>query len=122
MSLFPRYLFVQLDTAWQSLSPIRSTVGVAGIVRFGREAAVVPDGIVDALVRKADPESGLHRMSERPTLSRGSRVTILSGTFEGVEGIFEREDGPGRAVILLDLLGRHTQVCVRSAFLAPGAA
>lgn len=120
--LFPRYLFVQLDIVRQSLGPIRSTVGVSGLVRFGSDATVVPDGVVDALMRKADPESGLHRLSERQPLQRGTRVSILAGVFEGLEGIFEREGGAERAVILLDLLGRHTQVCVRSAFLAPSPA
>src|SRR5262245_43938276 len=49
VALFPRYLFVQLDAARQSLAPVRSTIGVAGIVRFGAEPALVPQGMVDAL-------------------------------------------------------------------------
>ena len=39
--LFPRYLFVRLDPDENSLSPVRSTKGVAGPVRFGRTAAAV---------------------------------------------------------------------------------
>src|SRR4030095_2041604 len=51
VSLFPRYLFLQLDAARQSLAPVRSTLGVANLVRFGSEARVVPDAIVDDLMR-----------------------------------------------------------------------
>lgn len=122
VSLFPRYVFVQVDVVCQSIAPIRSTIGIANIVRFGSEPTVVPDGIVDALMRKADPESGLHRLKERPPLERGARVSILAGVFEGLEGIFEREGGAERAVVLIELLGRHTQVCVRSAYLSPSPA
>jgi transcriptional antiterminator RfaH len=117
VSLFPRYLFVQLDVGRQSLAPVRSTVGVSNIVRFGSDAAVVPDGIVDGLLRKADPESGLHRLNERKPLVRGSRVSVITGAFEGLEGVFDRDVGEERSVILLQVLGNHTQVCVPSAFI-----
>ncbi len=119
VSLFPRYLFVQLDLGRQSISPVRSTVGVASIVRFGQETAFVPDGIVDALFRRADPESGLHRLNIRRPFQPGSRVSVIAGAFEGLEGIFEREAGEDRAVILLKVLGRNTPVLVRSGFVVP---
>jgi transcriptional antiterminator RfaH len=122
VSLFPRYLFVQLDVARQSLGPVRSTIGVAGIVRFGPEAAIVPDGIVDALLRKADPESGLHRLNRGRSFEPGSRVSVIAGAFEGLEGVFERDAGEDRAVVLLTLLGRSTPVCVQSAFVVPSVA
>ena len=34
-SLFPRYLFLRLAVGRQAMGPVRSTVGVANIVRFG---------------------------------------------------------------------------------------
>jgi transcriptional antiterminator RfaH len=117
VSLFPRYLFVQLDVATQSLAAIRSTVGVSSIVRFGLDAAVVPDRIVDGLLRRADAESGLHRLNERNVLHHGSRVKVLTGAFEGLEGVFERETGGERAVVLLRILGNQTPVYLPSDFL-----
>src|SRR6266849_93776 len=39
--LFPRYLFLSLEIGRQSLVPVRSTVGVSDIVRFGSEYATV---------------------------------------------------------------------------------
>ncbi len=35
VSLFPRYVFVQVDVGPPVAAPIRSTVGVANVVRFG---------------------------------------------------------------------------------------
>jgi transcriptional antiterminator RfaH len=121
VALFPRYLFVQLDVVRQSMAPLRSTVGVANVVRFGNDAAVVPDLLVDDLLRRADPVSGLHRLSARRPFAPGDRVNVIAGAFEGLCGIFERDAGEERAVILLALLGRCTPVCVRSAFVVPSA-
>jgi transcriptional antiterminator RfaH len=115
-ALFPRYVFVRLDVRSQALAPVRSTRGVSGLVRFGEEAAVVPDGVIDTLVRRADPDTGLHHLANsRP--KPGAPVSVVSGPFAGLEGIFERESGEARAIILLSLLGQSTPVCVNSAFV-----
>lgn len=114
--LFPRYLFVRLEPARQSLAPVRSTRGVSHVVRFGDEAAVVPDVVIDTLVRSADPQTGLHHLAQsRP--ARGETVTIVGGPLDGLRGIFERESGEERAVILLSLLGGSAPVCVDSSFV-----
>ena len=123
VALFPRYLFIQVDTLVQSLSPVRSTLGVANIVRFGPETAVVPNAIVSDLLRRADPESGLHRLTQLPaTFKAGSPVSIIAGAFEGLNGIFEREVGEERVVVLLKLLGQCTPVRIPSQYIAPGVA
>jgi transcriptional antiterminator RfaH len=119
VSLFPRYLFVQLDAAQQSLAPVRSTLGVSAIIRFGLEAAIIPDVIVDALIRRADPESGLHRLARDRRFEAGTEVSVVAGAFQGLDGIFEREAGDERAVILLQLLGRETPVRVPLSYVAP---
>src|SRR5277367_5930729 len=48
-SLFPRYLFLNLNVGHQTLGPVRSTLGVSNIVRFGCNYAVVPDLIIENL-------------------------------------------------------------------------
>jgi transcriptional antiterminator RfaH len=119
VALFPRYLFVQLDAARQSLAPVRSTIGVASIVRFGAEPALVPQSMVDALQDRADPATGLHRLADVAPLKRGSAVKIIAGAFRGFEGIFERETGEDRVVILLELLGKSTPVQLDSHSVVP---
>ena len=59
--LFPRYLFLRLAEGEQALAPVRSSVGVSDIVRFGSCYAIVPDHIVRSLQGRADPVTGLHR-------------------------------------------------------------
>lgn len=122
VALFPRYLFVQLDTLRQSLGPVRSTVGVTSVVRFGHEAAPVPDTLVDDLIGRTDPDSGFHRLANSRRLEPGARVNVIAGAFEGLDGVFERAAGGDRVVVLLNLLGRTTPVRVHSGFVVPSAA
>lgn len=109
-ALFPRYLFVRLCEGQQSLAPVRSSVGVSNVVRFGSSYSIVPDRIVSALRAQEEPSSGLHRLALRSAFAVGSLIRVTAGVFEGLEGIFEREDGADRVVVLLNLLGRHASV------------
>lgn len=110
VALFPRYLFVQLDQTRQSLSPVRSTVGVADVVRFGASPALVSDKVIHELRSREDPETGLHRLSNSMELEPGMVVRITGGPFDGLEGVFEREDGSDRVVLLLKVLGQAARV------------
>lgn len=118
-SLFPRYLFLRLSVGHQAIAPVRSTVGVASIVRFGGEYTVVPDATVENLRMRADPETGLHSLHGRSVFESGSNVRIVAGVFDGLEGVFQRESGDERVVLLLGLLGRDTLVQVPAAFVLP---
>ena len=110
--LFPRYLFLRLHEGIQALAPVASTLGVTGIVRFGARYIVVPDKVVRDLRARADPETGLHHLTCSSPLVPGARVKICSGTFDGLEGVFERAVGRDRVVVLLQMLGRTSEVCV----------
>ena len=107
--LFPRYLFLQIDDKEQSLAPVRSTVGVTDIVRFGTEYATVLDETVQELMNRADPETGLHRL-RKPLFERGVHVRVSEGPFSGLEGVFECYEREERVLILLEVLGRQTRV------------
>lgn len=119
ISLFPRYLFVRLDAGIQSMGPLRSTLGVANIVRFGRDYSVVADAIVENLRMRADSETGLHRLCGQASFEPGSKVRIVAGLFEGLEAVFCRESGDERVVLLLEVLGRCTHVEFPSGFVMP---
>ena len=116
-SLFPRYLFLRLAVGHQAMGPVRSTVGVANIVRFGQDYAVVPDVIVEKLRVLADPETGLHRLQSCSPFEPGSNVRVVAGVFDGLEGVFQRESGTERVVLLLRMLGRDTLVQLPAAFV-----
>jgi transcriptional antiterminator RfaH len=117
-ALFPRYLFLRLDEGVQCLAPVRSTVGVASVVRFGMRYAVVPDRLVVELRQRADAETGLHHVGGAALPSRGESVQITDGPLQGLEGIFEREAGVDRVVVLLKLLGQTARVQVPVDYVA----
>jgi transcriptional antiterminator RfaH len=109
-ALFPRYLFVHLQEGVQALAPVNSSKGVAAVVRFGTRYAQVPERVVRALRDRADPDSGLHHLRTDKELAHGTPVRIISGVFEGLEGVFEHQRGPDRVTVLLTLLGQTASV------------
>lgn len=108
--LFPRYLFIRVDRRRQSTASIRSTRGAVGLVKFGIDPAVVPSGVIDAILAREDVETGLHYV--RPTFRPGERVVLREGPFAGIEGVFASEDGDERATLLIELLGKANRVRV----------
>jgi transcriptional antiterminator RfaH len=119
-ALFPRYLFLRLHEGLQALAPVRSTVGVSDVVRFGSSYATVPDCVIRQLQSRADPRSGLHIQQRCRSLAAGDAVFIEAGPFGGIEGIFECESGSERVVILMKLLGREIPIRVPVALVLPG--
>ena len=110
--LFPRYLFIQVDADEQSLAPVRSTLGVAGLVRFGHLLRPVPDVIIDYLKQQEYAGTGL-RSDDTCPHQPGDEVEILEGPFAGLSGIFHTATGEERALVLLELLGRQNTIQVQ---------
>ncbi len=115
--LFPRYLFLKPRDAGQSLAPVRSTLGVASLVRFGGQPAVVSDAVVEALRARQDPAGGVHL--HHTVLKPGAAVKFTDGPLQGLEGIFSKETGEERVFVLLDLLGQMNCLRVNRDWLVP---
>jgi transcriptional antiterminator RfaH len=117
--LFPRYLFIQLDTALtsQSWTPVRSTKGVSRLVTFGSHPARVSDSIV-ALLRSMESNSqGTTQRAIQRIFTPGDRVQLTEGAFAGIEGIYQTANGTARAMVLIELLSKQVQIGVRLAGL-----
>jgi len=109
-SLFPRYLFIQLQRLVDNWAPIRSTYGVLTLVRFGLLPAVVPDGLVSFL--RENEEDYEKRAVSLDDFKKNDRVRIVEGALQGCEAIFQSYDGKERAILLLKFLGQTKQVAV----------
>ena len=105
--LFPRYLFIYLDMQYDNWGPIRSTFGVASLVRFGSEPAQVPTQLVDHL-RAQEGQDGLHAWAESK-IALGGRVRVVDGPLKGYEGILLAKSGQERVVLLLEMLGMEVR-------------
>jgi len=113
-SLFPRYLFIQLDIGPQGLDwgPIRSTMGVSRLVRFGVEAAKVDQRIISFLRE----HENTFRAEPAEHFTPGERLAVLDGPFAGLEAVFQITDGEKRVIVLIEMLSRQVKVAV-----APGS-
>ena len=114
--LFPRYLFLNASAKVQSLGPVRSTRGVANLVRFGMKLVEVPGRIIDLIEQRCDPETGLVQLDPVP-VAVGDRVKVFDGPFAGIEGIFRERKGRNRALLLISMLGTESTVEVDSLLL-----
>lgn len=104
-SLFPRYLFIQVEPD-QSWAPIRSTRGVTAPVRMGTCApTAVPDDFIAALKERGN-------INLACPYQKHDVVQILDGPFAGFEALFDCTDGEARAMILLSFLGGVQRVAV----------
>jgi len=117
--LFPRYLFIQLDTSLtsQSWGPIRSTKGVSRLVTFGIQPARVSDAIVAMLHSMEETSHGSIRHPIQRIFNPGDHVQLIEGAFAGFEGIYQAADGAARAMVLIELLSKQVQIGVSPAGL-----
>ena len=107
--LFPRYLFVAIDMATQRWRSIQSTFGVARLVCNGDDPAMVPEGVVCALMAREDGK-GFITMNSKAVFAPGDKVRVLAGAFIDSAALFNGMADHDRISILLDMLGRKVRV------------
>jgi transcriptional antiterminator RfaH len=106
--LFPRYIFLQPASVAQSLAPVRSTLGVSTIVRFGQEPAQMQSETLQN-IRNFEAQRNAVKDADISPLQPGERVRIADGPLSGFEGLISSVSQQ-RVVVLMQLLGQHTQV------------
>lgn len=102
--MFPSYVFVQLDTSGQgqSWSPIRSTLGVRELVKFGGHPPKVDAELITALHEREQ----LQQSNPQALFAAGDKVVITDGPFAGIEAIYQTTDAERRSMILLSMLNK----------------
>lgn len=110
--MFPRYLFIELNTETDHWSPIRSTRGVQQLVRFGMQPAKLPLELLQ-LIRQQESDSLAQAEASQqaqPTFTVGQPVQVVDGAFIGYEAIFQQTTGAKRAQVLLEISGRQNLI------------
>lgn len=108
--LFPSYLFVRLDAQVARWRSINGTFGVVKLLCNGDAPEPVPDGLVDAILRRRDTR-GLVQLPPRQ-FAVGEALRVDAGPFADLVGIYEGMSGRDRVVLLLDMLGRKVKATV----------
>jgi transcriptional antiterminator RfaH len=102
------------------VAAVRSTLGVASLVRFGQLLRPVPASVIDYLRQCEDPESRLRQGETWPHQPGEGAIQNLQGV-AGLSGVYQMPQGEDRALLLIELLGRSTSVALdRDVLAAPG--
>src|SRR6266550_8520486 len=105
LPLFPGYVFVRL--ALRDRLKVLQVPGVARLISFNGQPAVLPDGEIESLRTSLRAQL---RAEPHPYLKVGRRVRIKRGPLVGVEGILVRKKSALRVVLSIDLIMRSASV------------
>jgi transcription antitermination factor NusG len=116
LPLFPCYLFVRggLDRRLQ----VATTPGVHTILSRGERVAEIPNAEIEAIQRAV---TGAYRIEPCPFLKCGTRVRVVRGALEGVEGIMVRKKNSSRLILSVDMLAQSVAVEVHAHDVKPCA-
>lgn len=106
--MFPRYILFRPGKPDQSISVVRSTKGIASIVRFGFEPAMLQDDLVQR-IRQLEQDRNHATLQELSNLKAGQTVRLKHTALGGVEGLIQSVSSK-RVAVLLEILGRPTVV------------
>jgi transcriptional antiterminator RfaH len=102
--MFPRYILFRPSRAGQSISVVRSTKGIASLVRFGFEPAQIHDDLVQR-IRQLEQDRNQATLQELGNLKAGQTVRLQHTALGGIEGLVQSVSSK-RVAVLLEILGR----------------
>jgi transcriptional antiterminator RfaH len=107
--LFPRYVFVLVDAnAKQTAHCIRSTTGVSRLIKVGDQPSEIKADVIDQIrVMEAS-----HLQYIDPYFKADDAVLITGALYQGLEAVYQMDDGVARAVVLLNLLQHPTRLTI----------
>jgi transcriptional antiterminator RfaH len=114
-SLFPGYLFVNVEGCEHLIGSIRSTRGVRQLLRFGIGPIEIRQDLIDDLRHRCgDLNQNCESFvgSSQAVFKEGQIIEIVSGPFKDYQAIFKQFDGEQRAIILLNLLSQQQELLV----------
>ena len=106
-ALFPSYLFVLLDTLSTNFNAVRSTRGVIDFVKCGAAYLKVDSSLVLSLKNQAFVKDTVTHLP-----SPGSEVEVCEGPFKGLKGIYQKEDGLERSMLLIKMLNQESEISI----------
>lgn len=114
--MFPRYLMLRPQDGGRSLSVVRSTIGMVGLIRFGDTPAMLSDAVV-ATIRAREAERAAASRDALIPFVAGQAVRVVGGPLGGLAGVVQAVASQ-RVAVFLELLGRPTRVVVPAQQLA----
>ena len=113
--MFPRYLFIHLSDQTDDWGPIRSTIGVSNLVKFGMNPAKVPEDLIIKL-HENEKNKGFHDLPDI-NLKSGDNLFIAEGPFEGYESTLLSKNADDRVTVLLKIAEKHIKVILNQSLI-----
>ena len=104
-ALFPNYVFAQLDHDKHNFTSVRSTRGVIGFVKQGRDYQKVPNSLINVFCKL---QSVAQIDSKLP--KTGDKVTVHSANYNNIQAIYQEPKGEHRAMLLIELINKPVLV------------
>ncbi|MEM1156935.1 MAG: transcription termination/antitermination NusG family protein [Verrucomicrobiota bacterium] len=115
-ALFPGYIFAYFDLK-QELASVRSCAGVAGVLNFNDKYIPVEKGVIGEL-RGLATDNEVIEIKEQ--YQPGDSIEVVAGSFSGIRGLVQTYiPAKQRVVLLLEFLGRETEVEVEMNTILP---
>ena len=100
-AMFPRYLFVKINTELDKWTRIKSTRGVSHLVVFGQRLAEIPNQVIAYLQSGAGENDIFRQKISRREFQKGDKLVIEKGMFKDKEATFLAKKSKERVRILL---------------------
>lgn len=107
--LFPRYLFVAIDTDTQRWRSVNGTRGISYLLSADDMPLAVPGRVVENL-QSQEEDGEIVPVNSLSLLAPGAELQVIDGAFSGQSATFESMDGNQRVQLLLSFMGRQTRI------------
>ena len=104
LPLFPNYVFIHILRSERTA--VLSTPGIFSIIGAGPNAWELPEREIEAIRQGV----ALHRVQPHEYLAVGERARVISGIFEGLEGVIVRKKNDLHIVLTLDQIMRSVAI------------
>ena len=105
-TMFPRYLFIKINTERDNWTHIKSTRGVSHLVVFGQKLAAVPHQVVAFLKTRVDDNDIVRQKITRQEYQKDDKLVIKKGILKGRGARFLSKNSKERVRILLRLVNQ----------------
>jgi transcriptional antiterminator RfaH len=105
--LFPGYMFITFNKKYTNWHKINNTYGVSRLITFNSILRSIPTTVVNNLMMRCDLSG---KLLPTKKLNKGDQVNILKGPFTNFIATVEKYETEHRIWILMDLMGRKTNI------------
>lgn len=108
-SLFPGYVFVEMDLNEETWYLAKNTPGISGFVSSGTEPVPLEEKEVENIFKAVEEKRA--KPAPKVVLEKGETVRVVEGPFTNLNGVVEEANPErGKVRVMVSIFGRSTPV------------